>query len=57
MQGLHSHHQRAQSLVEFGLLLALVAVVAVFGLMLFGDTVTTLISRVSHTVLTNVAPA
>jgi Flp pilus assembly pilin Flp len=57
MQSLHSHHQRAQSLVEFGLLLALVAVVAVVGLALFGGTVNTLISTLAHTVQSNVAPA
>ena len=48
---------RAQSLVEFGLLLALVAVVAVAGLMIFGGTVSSMMSTLSHTVAVNVAPA
>ena len=56
MQAVHSRQLRAQSLVEFGLLLALVAVVAVFGLMIFGDTVSSLISKLSYTVSSNVMP-
>jgi Flp pilus assembly pilin Flp len=55
MQSLHSQHQGAQSLVEFGLLLALVAVVAIAGLMVFGATVSSLMSTVSHTVALNIA--
>ena len=56
MQSIESHHQRAQGLVEFGLLLALVAVVAVFGLLIFGNTVSTMMSTLSHTVSLNVSP-
>ena len=40
----------AQGLVEFALLLALVAVVAIAGLLVFGTTVSDLISTLSHTV-------
>jgi Flp pilus assembly pilin Flp len=46
--------QRAQTLVEFGLLLALVAVVAVAGLIVFGSTVSSLMSDLSHTVAANI---
>jgi Flp pilus assembly pilin Flp len=56
MQTDESRQLRAQALVEFGLLLALVAVVAVFGLLLFGDTVSSLISKLSYAVSTNVMP-
>ena len=49
-----SRQQRAQSLVEFGLLLALVAVVALAGLLLFGGTVSTLMSTTAHSVSLNV---
>ena len=56
MQSDQSHHLRAQGLVEFGLLLALVAVVAVFGLLIFGSTVSSMMSTLSHTVSVNVAP-
>jgi Flp pilus assembly pilin Flp len=48
---------RAQSLVEFGLLLALVAVVAIAGLIIFGGTVSSMMSTLSHTVALNVGPA
>ncbi len=57
MQSIESHRLRAQGLVEFGLLLALVAVVAIFGLLIFGSTVTSMISSLSYTVLTNVQPS
>jgi hypothetical protein len=57
MQSIESHYLRAQGLVEFGLLLALVAVVAIFGLLLFGSTVSSLISTLSTTVSANIAPA
>jgi Flp pilus assembly pilin Flp len=56
MQSFESHRSRAQGLVEFGLLLALVAVVAVFGLLVFGGTVSSMMSTLSHTVSVNVAP-
>jgi len=49
-----SRHRRAQGLVEFGLLLALVAVVALAGLLLFGGTVSQLMSTTSHSVALNV---
>ena len=45
----------AQGLVEFGLLLALVAVVAIAGLLVFGTTVSDLISTLSHTVSLNLS--
>jgi len=45
----------AQGLVEFGLLLALVAVLAIAGLLVFGTTVSGLISTVSHTVSLNLS--
>jgi Flp pilus assembly pilin Flp len=54
MQSRQSDHRlRAQGLVEFGLLLALVAVVAVAGLLVFGNTVSSLMSTLSHTVSSN----
>ena len=60
MDPVQSHHQSAyqsaQTLVEFGLLLALVAVVAIAGLLLFGTTVSDLISTLSHTVSLNLNP-
>ena len=56
MPSIESHHERAQSLAEFGLLLALVAVVAIFGLLIFGNTVSSMMSTLSHTVSMNVAP-
>jgi Flp pilus assembly pilin Flp len=56
MQGVQSLQARAQSLVEFGLLLALVAVVAVAGLLVFGDTVSSMMSTLAHTVSSNVMP-
>jgi Flp pilus assembly pilin Flp len=49
-----SHDQRAQGLVEFGLILALVAVVAIAGLLVFGATVSQLMSSTSHMVSVNV---
>jgi Flp pilus assembly pilin Flp len=56
MDSIQSRHQRAQSLVEFGLLLALVAVVAIAGLIVFGGTVSSMMSNLSHTVALNIAP-
>ena len=47
-------HARAQALVEFGLILALVAVIAVAGLLVFGATVSTLMSSTAHSVAVNV---
>ena len=49
-----SRRRRAQGLVEFGLLIALVAVVALAGLILFGATVVQLMSNTSHSVALNV---
>jgi len=46
--------QAAQSLVEFALLLALVAVVAIAGLLVFGSTVVTMMSTLSQSVAANV---
>ncbi|MBV8714388.1 MAG: Flp family type IVb pilin [Chloroflexi bacterium] len=56
MQVDRTHHDRGQGLVEFGLLLALVAVVAIFGLLIFGNTVSSMMSTLSHTVSANIAP-
>jgi Flp pilus assembly pilin Flp len=52
-----SQVERAQSLAEFGLLLALVAVVAIAGLIIFGGTVSSMMSSLSHTVAVNIGPA
>jgi Flp pilus assembly pilin Flp len=41
---------RAQGLVEYGLIIALVAVLAIAGLILFGPVVGTLLSQVSGSV-------
>jgi Flp pilus assembly pilin Flp len=49
--------QSAQSLVEFSLLLALVAVVAIAGLIVFGGTVSSMMSTLAHTVASNLGPA
>jgi Flp pilus assembly pilin Flp len=49
-----TRRQGAQALVEFGFLLALVAVVSIAGLLLFGATVSQLMSSVSRTVALNV---
>ena len=56
MDLVQSRRQAAQTLVEFGLLLALVAVVAIAGLLLFGTTVGDLISTLAHTVSLNINP-
>ena len=56
MEPVESRREAAQALVEFGLLLALVAVVSVASLLLFGTTVGNLISTLSHTVSTNLNP-
>jgi len=41
---------RAQGLVEYGLIIALVAVLAIAGLIVFGPTIGTLLSSVSGSV-------
>ena len=41
------NRSNAQGLVEYGLIIALVAVLAIAGLLLFGPAITTLISRAS----------
>jgi Flp pilus assembly pilin Flp len=56
MQSVESRHQAAQSLVEFGLLLALVAVIAIAGLLLFGATVSSMMSSLSNTVASRISP-
>ena len=53
MQPTPRQSQSAQSLVEFSLLLALVAVVAIAGLVIFGGTVSSMMSTLSHTVAFN----
>ncbi len=54
MEPVLARNEPAQGLVEFGLLLALVAVVAIAGLLVFGTTVSDLISTLSHTVSFNI---
>ncbi len=54
MHPVQSRREAAQSLVEFGLLIALVAVVCIAGLLIFGATVTSMMSTLSHTVAFNV---
>jgi Flp pilus assembly pilin Flp len=56
MDTVQSRRQTAQALSEFGLILALVAVVAIAGLLVFGNTVSVLMSSLSHTVAFNIAP-
>ncbi len=56
MELVQSRRHPAQGLVEFGLILALVAVLAIAGLLVFGSTVSSLISRVSNTVAFNLSP-
>jgi Flp pilus assembly pilin Flp len=54
METVQSRHQTGQSLVEFALLLALVAVIAIVGLLVFGAAVSSLLSSLSKTVAANV---
>jgi Flp pilus assembly pilin Flp len=49
-----TRRQAAQGLVEYGVILALVAVVSIAGLIVFGGTVSQLISTLSSTVSLNV---
>jgi len=56
MDQVRSQPQAAQSLVEFSLLLALVAVVAIAGLIVFGSTVSSMMSTLAGTVSINLAP-
>jgi Flp pilus assembly pilin Flp len=41
---------RAQGLVEYGLIIALVAVIAIAGLLLFGPAISALLSNISGSV-------
>lgn len=50
MNVVRSARQEAQGLVEYGLIIALVAVLAIAALIIFGPTVGTLLSRVSGSV-------
>jgi Flp pilus assembly pilin Flp len=43
-------HGRAQGLVEYGLIIALVAVLAIAGLILFGPAINSMLSNVSGSV-------
>jgi pilus assembly protein Flp/PilA len=45
-----SNRERAQGLVEYGLIIALVAVVAIAGLIVFGPAVSSLLSRLGGSV-------
>jgi Flp pilus assembly pilin Flp len=45
-----SARDEAQGLVEYGLIIALVAVIAIAGLIVFGPAVSALLSRVSGSV-------
>lgn len=56
MDTVQSRHQAAQGLVEFGLLLALVALLAIAGLLVFGSAVSSLISTVHQSVVVNMNP-
>ena len=56
MEPVQPRREAAQALVEFGLLLALVAVVSIGSLLLFGTTVSDLISTLSHSVAMNINP-
>jgi Flp pilus assembly pilin Flp len=56
MDSLQSQRQQGQALVEFGLLLALVAVVAIAGLIVFGGAVSSMMSGLSNTVALNITP-
>ena len=55
MDHVRSRRQTAQSLIEFGLLIALVAVVGIVGLLVFGSTVSSMMSTLSHTVSSSFA--
>jgi Flp pilus assembly pilin Flp len=50
MEMARSARVKAQGLVEYGLIIALVAVVAIAGLIVFGPAVSSLLSRVSGSV-------
>jgi len=45
-----THRESAQGLVEYGLIIALVAVLAIAGLIIFGPAVSSLLSNVSGSV-------
>ena len=55
MEPVQPQRQAAQGLVEFGLLLALVAVLSIASLIVFGSTVGTIMSTLSRTVAVNMA--
>jgi len=50
MSFVRTARQEAQGLVEYGLIIALVAVLAIAGLIIFGPAVSALLSRVSGSV-------
>ena len=56
MEPIRSGGHAAQALVEFGLILALVAVVSIAGLLVFGATVSQMMSSLSYTVSFNINP-
>jgi Flp pilus assembly pilin Flp len=47
---LHQQRDRAQGLVEYGLIIALVAVLAIAGLIIFGPAVSSLLSKLGGSV-------
>ena len=47
-------HQQAQGLVEFGFIIALVAVVSIGSLLVFGSTVSGMMSSLGQSVVVNV---
>jgi hypothetical protein len=49
-QWISASRDRAQGLVEYGLIIALVAVVAIAGLIIFGPAVSVLLSKVGGSV-------
>ena len=50
MNIVHTARQEAQGLVEYGLIIALVAVLAIAGLIIFGPAVSALLSRLGGSV-------
>jgi Flp pilus assembly pilin Flp len=50
MQKLTALRERAQGMVEYGLILAIVAIMGILGLIVFGPSVSSLISNVANRV-------
>ena len=56
MQMLFARRHGAQGLAEYGLILAIVAVVSIAGLLLFGGVVSQMIATLAQTISANVSP-